>query len=121
MKPDFTGFWENMWLVVLLIVLAVIFSAAYFIRYYVTNRKITVDASVLNIQEDMAVNPTMTTSRGVPLASAVSSMNVTFSVNGENGQIILTVPGADADKLVKGMRGQLCYRGHSYISFIPER
>ena len=82
MKPDFTGFWENMWLVVLLIVLAVIFSAAYFIRYYVTNRKITVDASVLNIQEDMAVNPTMTTSRGVPLASAVSSMNVTFSVNG---------------------------------------
>ena len=120
MRPNFDGFWENMWLVMLILAAAIAAGIIASIRYYKKNRKITAAAAVGEIREDMAVNPTMTTSRGVPLALAVSSMKVTF-ILGNDGQVILNVPGTDAARLVRGMRGQLCYRGGSFISFVPEK
>ncbi len=120
MNPNFYSFWENMWFVVLILAVALVAGIIACIRYYKKNRKITAAVTVGEIREDLAVNPTMTTSRGVPLALAVSSMKVTFKFSND-GQVILNVPGTDAARLVRGMRGQLCYRGGSFISFVPEK
>ena len=108
MNPNFYSFWANMWFVVLILAVALVAGI------------ITAAVTVGEIREDLAVNPTMTTSRGVPLALAVSSMKVTFKFSND-GQVILDVPGTDAARLVRGMRGQLCYRGGSFISFVPEK
>ena len=120
MRPNFDGFWENMWLVMLILAAAIAAGIIASIRYYKKNRKITAAAAVGEIREDMAVNPTMTTSRGVPLALAVSSMKVTFKFsNGRTGDLRCT--GNRCCPPCPGDAGQLCYRGGSFISFVPEK
>ena len=52
----------------------------------------------------------------------IRKIDVTFATydpSGSPGEVVLRTPIRKAEKLVEGMKGRLCYRGTTFLSFFP--
>ncbi len=103
--------------IIVLAVIAAILIGVMLYRQHKRFKKATAMATVRELKEAMAANPTLARSRsGMALSYAQPIGMCVFEL--ENGVVLeLRIREGLAETLVPGMRGRLCYKGPEVVSF----
>lgn len=120
---DWKFFWDQLGIIIIITIVIIILIVTWLIWRRIYYKKISIAARVAKIRELTDAYPTMYVSRNSILAWGVHKIDVTFITYddyGNQGEVILRTPIRKAEKLIEGMKGYLCYRGSTFISFIPE-
>lgn len=116
LKNFFYSTWI-IWVVVIILLLCIVVSVC---RRRLRYKKLTAAATVKEIKEEMATNPTTTYSRNVPLSYAQSMFYAVFTLE-DGSELELKVSEKQVEALAPGMRGSLTYQGDTMVGFVAER
>lgn len=114
------NFFYSTWIIWVVVILLLVIILVSVLRRRLRYRKLTVAATVKEIKEEMATNPTTVYSRNVPLSYAQSMYYVIFTFD-DGSELELKASEKHVEALVPGMRGNLTYQGDTMANFIAEK
>lgn len=120
---DWKYFWDQLGTIIIITAVIIVFIVLWLIWRRVHDKKAVMDARVVKVRELTDAYPTMYVSRNSILAWGIRKIDVTFATydpSGSPGEVVLRTPIRKAEKLVEGMKGRLCYRGTTFLSFFPD-